>query len=84
MKDMDLLLVDRKGDVAEVERIIDWSQVNEFWRSNILSPAKLRKQFTQLVVKAKAPTAPTNGISQLDQKRLAAVDRLTNGVANDA
>ena len=38
----------------EVEWIIDWCQTNEFWHSNILSPGKLRKQFTQLVLKAKA------------------------------
>ena len=50
------LLVEERG-VEEVERVIDWCQSDSFWRSNILSPAKLRKQFTQLVIKAKAPPA---------------------------
>lgn len=55
--DMRLLLVDRDDDAAEVARIIDWCQADSFWRSNILSPGKLRKQFTQLLLKA----APGNG-----------------------
>jgi len=52
LRDMRLLVEDRGGDVAEVERIIDWCQADAFWHSNILSPVKLRKQFTQLVLKA--------------------------------
>ena len=65
VRDMRLLLADRKGDVAEVERIIDWCQADSFWRSNILCPAKLRKQFTQLLLKA----APTN-VSRLHTSRV--------------
>jgi hypothetical protein len=52
-REMRLLLTARKGDVEEVERIIDWCQTDSFWHSNILSPTKLRAQFTQLVLKAK-------------------------------
>ena len=59
LTDMRLLIADRGGDVAEVEQIIDWCQADSFWRSNILSPGKLRKQFTQLVLKAKAPSNVT-------------------------
>lgn len=45
------LLVDRDGrSVEEVERVIDWCQNDEFWRSNILSPRKLREKFTQLTL----------------------------------
>lgn len=54
---MRLLLADRGGDVAEVVRIIDWCQADGFWRCNILSPGKLRKQFTQLVLKASESAA---------------------------
>lgn len=54
IREMRLLFAERNGDGDEVERIIDWSQTDDFWRSNILSPAKLRKQFTQLVLRAKA------------------------------
>jgi hypothetical protein len=57
---------DRGGDVAEVERIIDWCQRDSFWRSNVLSPSKLRKQFTQLVLKAEAKVVPLRGESAGD------------------
>jgi len=59
--DMRLLVADRKGDTAEVARIIDWCQQDAFWRCNILSPGKLRKQFSQLVLKSAAPSSATNG-----------------------
>lgn len=42
---------------AEIERIIDWCQADVFWSTNILSAAKLRKQFTQLTIKANNPPA---------------------------
>ena len=34
--------------------LIKWSQNDSFWSSNILSPSKLRKQWDQLILKAKA------------------------------
>lgn len=52
LQEMDLLVQDRGSDIAEIERIIDWCQRDGFWRSNILSPTKLRAQFTQLVLRA--------------------------------
>lgn len=55
--DMRRLLADRSGDWHEVTRIIDWCQADAFWRCNILSPSKLRKQFTQLRLKADTPQA---------------------------
>jgi len=48
LKDM-RLLVDRDGRThEEVAAVIDWCQADSFWKSNILSPAKLRQKFTQL------------------------------------
>lgn len=52
--DMRLLVADRDGDLAEVERVLRWSQADPFWQQNILSPGKLRAQFTQLLLKADA------------------------------
>jgi len=49
-----LLLADRRGDAAEVERVIRWCQADSFWQNNILSPKKLREKFTQLALKANA------------------------------
>jgi hypothetical protein len=53
---MRLLVADRNGDWREVARVIDWCQADAFWRSNILSPGKLRKQFTALLLKANQPS----------------------------
>ena len=36
---------------ADLEEVIKWCQANEFWHTNILSVAKLRKQFDQLWLK---------------------------------
>lgn len=59
-RDMRLLVADRKGDLGEVEGVLRWSQADGFWRSNILSPAKLRKQFTQLTLRAPANRRQNN------------------------
>ncbi len=37
-------------DIATVEAVIDWCQDDDFWKANILSGAKLRKQFTTLLL----------------------------------
>lgn len=36
----------------QIKSVIDWCQDDEFWQNNILSGAKLRKQFVQLYAKA--------------------------------
>ncbi len=38
----------------EIRALIDFSQVDPFWRTNILSPGKLRKKFDELTLKAQA------------------------------
>ncbi|HEY0090543.1 MAG TPA: hypothetical protein VGB37_16955 [Candidatus Lokiarchaeia archaeon] len=40
-----------KRNPEEIKNIIEWSQDDSFWRSNILSTAKLRKQFDHLLIK---------------------------------
>ena len=52
VRDMRLLIADRDGDVAEVERVVRWSQADHFWQGVILSPRKLREKFTQLLLKS--------------------------------
>ena len=48
------LLIEKDGrSVQEVREVLVWSQEDHFWRSNILSPGKLRKKFTQLMLKKK-------------------------------
>ena len=38
----------------QIEFMINWVQQDDFWKQNILSPAKLRKQFNNLVIRAKS------------------------------
>jgi len=53
------LMLDRDGrTVAEIHRAIDWCQDDAFWRSNILSAAKLREKYDQLRLAAQRASAP--------------------------
>lgn len=55
------LMIDRdKRTVEQIVNLIDWCQEDNFWKSNILSPAKLRKQYDQLVMKIKAEEQKNN------------------------
>lgn len=50
------LLIDRDGaTVEQIERVIRWCQADSFWRSNILSMAKLRDKYDQLRLKSQSP-----------------------------
>lgn len=49
-----------KRSPEEIGSVIAWCQADEFWQNNILSTSKLRKQYDQLVMKAKKQkTVPT-------------------------
>ncbi|PGT35645.1 hypothetical protein COC97_24530 [Bacillus anthracis] len=43
----------------QIKYLINWTQKDDFWSTNILSPAKLRKQFDALIVKIKKEKAKT-------------------------
>lgn len=43
----------------QIEYIARWSQEDSFWKQNILSVSKLRKQFDKLVIKAKEERSET-------------------------
>lgn len=45
-----MIRLDRRP-VEEIEKVIEWCQNDEFWKNNILSTDKLRKQYDQLVLK---------------------------------
>lgn len=44
--------IDERTD-KQIKYLINWTQNDGFWKTNILSPIKLRKQFDQLALKAK-------------------------------
>lgn len=50
-KHIDLMARIDKREPEEIEKIIKWCQANAFWQNNILSTAKLRKQYDQLALK---------------------------------
>jgi hypothetical protein len=47
-----LIRIDERAP-SEIARVIRWSQADDFWSRNILSPATLRKQFDRLLLAAK-------------------------------
>lgn len=59
-RDAARLLIDKDGRTEEqIAWLIDWSQRDEFWRSNILSMPKLRDKFDQLLIKARPQAVPS-------------------------
>lgn len=48
------LMIEKDNRTEEqIKYLIDWCQQDTFWKTNILSPSKLRKQYDQLVLKCK-------------------------------
>lgn len=74
------LLLDRDGiPFEEAVRVLDWCQLDQFWKSNILSMPKFREKFAALQIKAhqqsnvaQFPGRPT--ASQRAQAHLDTVD----------
>ncbi|MDM5310348.1 Replication protein O [Peribacillus frigoritolerans] len=49
------LMMDKDNRSEEqIRYLIDWCQQDSFWKANILSPSKLRKQYDQLVARIKS------------------------------
>ncbi|WP_244932868.1 replication protein [Paenibacillus validus] len=72
-----------KRDALELKDVIDWATADPFWQINILSPAKLRKQYVQLAMKMdQKPSASSSG-----RKRVSRFERnkelLLNGKPAD-
>jgi len=53
-KDIDLMIRLDKRTPEDIRRVIEWCQADTFWQSNILSTAKLRKQFDHLQAKMRS------------------------------
>ena len=50
-RNIDLMIRIDKRDPKEIRKVIEAAQADEFWKNNILSPDKLRKQYDQLILK---------------------------------
>lgn len=53
----------------QIKSAIEWCQDDSFWRSNIMSPGKLRKQYDQLRLKASQQKSKPKGQTFLEQFR---------------
>lgn len=51
----------------EIDRIIRWAMTDRFWRSLILDPAALRKQFSKLVIQSKPEEEENAGKRKSDR-----------------
>ena len=54
-----LLREAKKLTHRDICEMFDWVQADDFWRSNILSPAKLREKWDQLNIKRGTPQKGT-------------------------
>jgi hypothetical protein len=79
------LMMERDNRTKEqIEYLIDWCQQDSFWKTNILSPAKLRKQFDQLVMKCKEERKKKVGSGQAKTPKNKGVDfvEIAEGAGN--
>lgn len=54
-RDASRLMLDRdKRDPTQAERLIRWTQTDEFWRGNVLSMPKFRDKYDQLLIRARS------------------------------
>nr|WP_257215644.1 hypothetical protein [Bacillus pumilus] len=54
--------------------MINWTQKDSFWKSNILSPANLRKQFDKLTVKIKSDREAAKRKAAVNEKEFDLTD----------
>lgn len=78
-RDAARLMLDRDDRTAEqVHAAIDWSQDDDFWRSNILSMPKLREKYDQLRLQAqrqdRTPVDRQAEILRAERERMAVQD----------
>jgi hypothetical protein len=58
----------------EIEAVLRWSQTDPFWRNNILSPAKLREKWPQLVLKMNDRSGKTESIDDWAKRKEAELE----------
>ncbi|MCI9883865.1 Replication protein O [Bacillus sp. FSL K6-2869] len=65
--------IDKRSD-AQVKYLINWTQKDSFWKSNILSPASLRKQFDKLTVRIKSEREAAKRKAAVNEKEFDLTD----------
>jgi hypothetical protein len=64
--DMDKLNRIDERSWEQITKAIEWCQADDFWRGNIMSPAKLRKQYDQLRLAAQRNTKQSKFTKTMD------------------
>lgn len=64
-----LMRVSDNRTEEQIRYLIDWTQSDSFWKSNILSPAKLRKQFDALAIRVKEDIKKQNKVAQIQDRK---------------
>jgi hypothetical protein len=62
-KDVDRMIRIDKRTPEDIRAVVEWCQADPFWQNNILSTAKMRKQFDQLQMKMKVCRPPASPFS---------------------
>jgi len=65
-----------------IRSVVSWCQSDHFWRGNILSPGKLRKQFPALVLAMKRNPARAKA-EQREKKNREAADNVLRRLENE-
>lgn len=68
-KEFDKIIINDKRPPHTITALIKWLPSSEFWRKNILSPIKLRKQFDRLILEKESHNNNTASYQQ-DQRPL--------------
>lgn len=66
LSDMERLHKIDERSWEQITKAIEWCQADDFWRGNILSPAKLRKQYDQLRLAAQRSTKQSKFSKTMD------------------
>lgn len=67
--DVRLMMDQDKRTEEQISYLMDWVQQDSFWKSNILSPSKLREKFDQLVIRVKEDIGKQNKSSKKEVPR---------------
>ena len=70
MKAVRLMQEQDSRTLEEIRAVIEFSQRDDFWRTNVLSMATVRKQFDKLTMKMRKPTSKTESIFEQNLKNL--------------
>lgn len=66
LSDMERLHRVDERNWEQITRAIEWCQADDFWRANIMSPGKLRKQYDQLRLAAQRNTKQSKFTKTMD------------------